>query len=445
MSYRSTALAYYCYRATTLPGFTWPVVTLFLLSRGLTYTEIATASAVLATASLVSELPTGFVADRVGRRAALVVSALLFLVGQLLYAAVHSVAVAALAAAIVGVAEAFQSGSLGAWLYDALAAHGRADAFTEVRARGAAVRYWSGAGMMVLSGPLYVLDHRLPFLAMAAVNALSASVLLGFPLVGAGRGQHGSAPEAGPAPEPDGAARPAAGGPLGVREAATVVREHLLSGSVRWFVVYAGLVVALVRGANGYIQPIAVDVLEGLAVTGGGGGQGSLGVLVRPLVGAVQVPPPATLGLMYAGFTALAAVTSGRAAAVERRLGARCAMLVLPGAMAVGLLVPLALPGAALPAFFLLRGGSPVLVPIRSRYLNDRVPAVGRATVLSAAGLCFGAIRIPVELGVGVLADHAGPFVAVAGLGAGFLLCTGALLAFRSPFGAPRNRAVAAD
>lgn len=395
---RRTVLKYYAYRPTTFPGFFWPILTLYLLQRGLSYTAIATAGTAMAAVTIVGEVPTGYVGDRIGPRNALLVSASLFTVGQGSLLFVDSALGAVVAFGLTGLAETFQSGATEAWLYEVLARGDSEDRYTHVRGRGEAVRRWVGAGMMVLAGPLFVLDPAYPFYATIAVNVASVSILLTFPTVETGGVDRGFDPG----------------------DAVAVIRRRLLSRSLRSFVAYAALAVAVVRAADTYIQPIATETLDPATAALGSG-----------------FPEAATLGVIYAAFTAVAAVASDRAAAIERHLGTRRLLLAVPAAIAVWYTVVAALPLLAIPAFFFSKSASPVFATVRSRYLNDRVGTVGRATVLSAASLCFALARFPLTLGSGVVADLAGPFVAVAALGGAFLVGAGVLFLIESPFGGP--------
>src|SRR3954470_964703 len=90
------------------------------------------------------ELPTGGLADAIGHRPVLVLSVLLGAAGLLTMAAAHSMAVFALAYALIGAGRALDSGPLESWFVDA--AH-RADPDADVTrglARGAAA---NGGGL----------------------------------------------------------------------------------------------------------------------------------------------------------------------------------------------------------------------------------------------------------------------------------------------------------
>jgi len=70
-----------------------------------------------------------------------------------------------------------------------------------------------------------------------------------------------------------------------------------------------------------------------------------------------------------------------------------------------------------MPAFVVMKAGREVVGPVASGYLNDHVTSVARATVLSAAAMCYGTVRFVLKPLGGLVADALGPVAAVAGLG----------------------------
>jgi MFS family permease len=130
---------YYLYEATDTAGFVWPVLTLFLLSRSLSFTEIATLSATMAVLVVLGEVPTGYLGDRIGRRNSLVlgrVAAVASLVGFLVVTMSPGFLVLY---ALWALTFTFASGTEAAWLYDTLKERLDTDEFTRVRGRGRAV------------------------------------------------------------------------------------------------------------------------------------------------------------------------------------------------------------------------------------------------------------------------------------------------------------------
>ncbi|WP_254822799.1 MFS transporter [Haloglomus halophilum] len=385
---------YYLYEATAASGFVWPVFTLFLLGRDLSFTEIAALSAVLSVLVVAGEIPTGRLADRLGRRNALLLGRLAEAASLAGFVLAQSFADFLALYALWALGMTLASGTAAAWLYDALDEYLDAGRYTAVRGRGRAIGQWAMAARMVVAGPLYVLDPTYPFIAGAAVGVLSAGVLLGLPEV-----QDADA-------EPTG------------REALALVRDALSRPDVRGVVLYAGLFFGLVSAVDDLIQPIAVDAFD---------------IYLGALPGSEVVPEPALLGVLYAGFTAVAAVASDRAAALERRVGTRAAVVGLPVLVAVAALVPALVTAVAVPVFVVVKSAKATVAPLVSGYLNDRIDRAGRATVLSAAAMAYALVRVPLKLGTGRVADLASPILAVAAVGVAFLVAGAVLVVAARP------------
>jgi MFS family permease len=369
---------YYAYQATATFGFFWPIFTVFLLSRNLDYTQIALLGSLSAGVGVVGEIPTGYVGDRVGRRASLLLGAAMRATSVFGLAVAESFLGFVVVYAVWAVGGAFASGAGDAWLYDVLADRLDTEAYTRVRGRGGAVNMSVSAATMLAAGALYAVDPTLPFWVGGAVNAAGIPVLLSMPTVERGGVSTGDETATGDAR-------------LGLREAARVVRAQLLTPPVRSVVVGLALFFGVVGAADTYIQPIAVERV-GLSET--------------------------ALGPLYTGFSVVAAIASYNANRIERALGTTTALAVVPLAVGALLVAPSVLvPVVAMPAFVAMKAGREVVSPIASAYLNEHVDSIGRATVLSAAAMCYGTVRFVLKPLGGVVADALGPLAAVAGLG----------------------------
>jgi MFS family permease len=161
----------------------WGVNTLFLLDAGLDVLGVFVAGAAFTAGNVLFEIPTGVVADTVGRRASLLLSTSILAVVTLVYAAIPQTAWSplvpfVLTSALLGLGFSFYSGALEAWLVDALQASGFEGSLDGVFSRGAMV---SGAAMLVgtlAGGLLGQVDLSLPFLARSALLTLAFLLVL---------------------------------------------------------------------------------------------------------------------------------------------------------------------------------------------------------------------------------------------------------------------------
>lgn len=371
---------YYLHRATMTVGFFWPVFPLFLLHRDVSFTGIGTLLAVEAAVMLVSEMPTGYLGDRLGRRNSLVAGSAFVLLAELGFVVAHSFGAFVVVYVSFGLGRTFRSGSGDAWLYDVLARTGRETEFTRIRGRGESVTHWASTGAMVASGLLYAFDPVAPFLVAAALTAVDLVVLVGLL----------------PAVETTETT-------VDAREVLPVVRAALTQSSVWSFVVVAAAFFGVERAVSEFIPSVTKAVL-GTAVTA---------------TGSVDV---VFVGLFFAGFTATSAVASYFAGDVRARFGAP-AVLVGAGVLSAGLMVGSALvPALALASFFAVKTADALVLPLVNGYVNDHVDTGGRATTLSATSMLFTVAKMPLLVAAGALADWADAILAVAALGAFFCL-----------------------
>ncbi|WP_435361226.1 MFS transporter [Haloarchaeobius sp. DFWS5] len=400
-SARTTVLQFYAFRAVTTPGFMWPVSVIYLVAHDVSYATLALGGAAMALLTVVGEVPTGYLGDRLGRRNTILVAQALFALYPLtlLYARTPPTVVGAFC--VLGLAETLQSGAGSAFLYDALDSHGEADRYTHVEGRATAIRLWVLAATMVAGGFMYAVDTAYPFVASAGMGVAGFTVASTFPA-------------SGEAPEGD--------DPLGVREAVDVIRNHLLKPELRAFVALVAVAAAVGRSARSYFQPIAVDS-------------------VTPLVADVTVagatlPEPAVLGVAYASFTVFGALVSDRADTIESLVGPTTGVVAAFLFDAMAMLAVVVSPLFVLPMMVVRRVVISVTIPLQKSYVNRHTGAIGRATVLSAVSMLGAIARVPVGVAAGLGADRFGPTVVVGALGA--LLLTVTMLAAVGSFGDER-------
>ena len=381
-------LKYYLYVATQAAWFVTPVWTIFLLSKDLSYTQISVLNALWWVAIVGGEVPTGYVGDRIGRRNSLLIGSVTHLVCVAIFGFLDTFASILAIYVVWGIGSTFRSGSEDAWLYDTLTERIDAGSFTHVKGRGSSLRLAMATVSSLAGGYLYRFDPYAPFLLSAAVIGVGTAVVLTIPETERYR-----------TGERD---------PFTPGDALPVIRETLLAPGLRSFMYALVSFVVLGWATVMFTQPVARDVWLGLGLS------------------SARVAP--MLGWLYAGFSALSAVVTYYADAIERVVGTerwmRIAPLLLGGAFVLTSLLPL----AAIPSFFLLRALLEPTEVLKSRYVNDRTPSLGRATVLSAVSMLLAASRVPVRLAAGVLGDLVGPYATIGVFGGALIVVTLALI-----------------
>ena len=164
-------------------GLTIVPLVLLLLDRGFDLGQIAALGAVSAVTVGVLELPTGGLADVVGRRPVLMLSALIHAIALLLLGLAASLTLLVVSAALRGLARALSSGPLEAWYVDAVQASGHRaaadDAYlTTGLARGEFAASFALAVGTVGGGllPVLVSDLAMPVPGLAVPVLLGAGV-----------------------------------------------------------------------------------------------------------------------------------------------------------------------------------------------------------------------------------------------------------------------------
>jgi MFS family permease len=166
---------------TLATSFIWGINTIFLLDAGLSNLEAFAANAFFTAGMVLFEVPTGIVADTVGRRASYLLGTVTLTVSTLLYVLLWQIEAPfwewAIVSILLGLGFTFFSGAVEAWLVDALAATGFTGAMESVFGRGQVV---SGAAMLTgsVAGGFIAQQTSLgvPFVLRGAVLILMFAV-----------------------------------------------------------------------------------------------------------------------------------------------------------------------------------------------------------------------------------------------------------------------------
>ena len=371
---------YYLFEATRNAHLSGPVWVLFLLSRGVSYSGVGLLDAAFSLTILLSELPTGYVGDRIGRRRALLIGTAGTAVGSIAFAFGQSLATFLLVYVFLAVSQTFASGSDSAWLYETLETRLDADAFTRVRGRGRALGLVTGGVAAIAGGILGSVNLAWPWLASGLVTAIAVPVVATFP-----------------------ASATADTSEQTQRAVIRAVRDRLPGSDLRWFILYTGVFAAVMGVVNFFVQPVTQDVVTGVTVAG------------------YSPNSVVIIGGVYAAFSLVSAVVTANAGRVRAAVGTAGWFRVAPPALG-GLLAGVAVvPAATVPLFFVLRAVRSVTEPLQGQYLNDRTGSLGRATTLSAVAMAHSLVVAPFEVVGGSMADALGVVATISLLGGGLL------------------------
>lgn len=400
-------------------GITIPVTVLLASSRGLSTAEIGLVFVAHSVVALVFELPTGGLADAIGRRPVLVLSALLHIAGLLTLAAAQGLVGFATAFALVGAGRALDSGPLESWYVDAVHQLDRHADVTPGLSRAAVA---DGAGLAlgaVVGGFAPSLfagagaDNALalPFLVAAAIDVV---YLVGVLALVAPLG-------------PAGEASTIAALRTGVASVPAVVRDTLSLAArdraLRLLLMITFLV-GVVLSTLELIGPLQFAELTGSRTDG----TAVFGVVMAVSFGA------AAAGAAMA--TTARRLAGGSVAWATAVLFGLCALAVI----GIGLTTTVLLAGVAYAAFYLVNA---IGWPLRQQLMHSRVDASRRSTTVSAKSFALMLGGITGSLLIPALAEatsFTGAFLAAAGA-----LLVACLLSLRLPPGPIPPRAAAAE
>lgn len=162
---------------TLAASFIWGINTIFLLDAGLSNFEAFAANAFFTVGMVLFEIPTGVVADTIGRRVSYLAGTITLMVTTLLYVLLWQIEgpfwAWALVSVLLGFGFTFFSGAVEAWLVDALDATGFDGSLEAVFGRGQIV---TGIGMLTgsVAGGFVaqITSLGVPFVMRAAVLLL---------------------------------------------------------------------------------------------------------------------------------------------------------------------------------------------------------------------------------------------------------------------------------
>ncbi|WP_227131176.1 MFS transporter [Halorubellus salinus] len=385
---------YYVYKATKAVEFYRPIMYLFLIAQDLSFTQIAILEATYNVTTVVGEVPTGYVGDRVGRRNSLLVGTVVIAGTLVGIGLAESFPAFVVLYAVWSMGYNFRSGSEDAWLYDTVTDDVDEGAFATVRGRGESVSLAVGAAAAVVGGYLGSVDLSYPWFVAAAVTTVGAVVLLTM-----------DDPETYENADTDA---------LGLGRILDIVRKTLARRNVRALVVYYYVLYAAVTYlVFVFLQPVFETVVVDLGVA------------------AARVE--SLLGWFYAAYSLVGAALSYYTGAIRDVVGMRTWFLALPFVVGTALVGMAVVPVLALPTFLVARGLADVTRSFAGQYVNDRVDTVGRATVLSAMAMVSGLTVVPFQLGTGVVSDVVSPLVALAVAGGVLVVGSALVLAWEVP------------
>jgi MFS family permease len=150
-----------------------PVVVLFYQDNGLSMSQIFLLKSIYSIAMVVTELPSGYLADVWGCRRTILFGAVLGTIGIIIYSISHDFASFAVAEVILGVGFSFVSGADSAMLYDSLKAEKREKEYIKFEGRITSAGNFAEALAGIAGGLLATISLRTPYYFQIFVAAVA--------------------------------------------------------------------------------------------------------------------------------------------------------------------------------------------------------------------------------------------------------------------------------
>lgn len=337
------------------------VGTLYLQVRSLNLLQASSIWSVIVFTIFVAEVPTGVLADKIGRKKSIVLALFLQFVGEVLYLFASSYLAFVGIAILGGIGFAFSSGCIEALVYDSLPENNREDQMKQAMGLNGAAYYLAFFCAPILGTllvPRFTLDR---FLASVFLTACSVFValLISFTLEETG----------------------------GEREVGETAVAILKNG------------VQVIRGNSFLLWLVGVSIFTATFA-------GTLSTLYQPYFAAFELTAR-SMGLASAIGALVAVGLQKNIFRFEQLVGKKAAFtlsVLLPG-LGYLLLGLAATPAVAFVAFLFTYGTATMKGPLLSSYQNGVIPEKIRATVLSFINMLVSLYAAGIGLLMGWLAD----------------------------------------
>ncbi|QIB27323.1 MFS transporter [Caloranaerobacter azorensis] len=171
-----------------------PILVLFLIAKGLSFTEIMLLQSVAAISVVIFEVPTGAFADKFGRKISILIGAILWSVSLLIYIIGNEFPVFILAEIIFSLGATLKSGADTALIYDSLKSIGREREFQSIEGYARSLSLYAQAVGSIIAGFVYKVNIFLPFYISIGFMLIAAITTLNFiePSIEGKKGKYGN-------------------------------------------------------------------------------------------------------------------------------------------------------------------------------------------------------------------------------------------------------------
>lgn len=343
-----------------------PIATLYLQDKGLNYTMINSMWAIIVGTMFITEIPTGMIADRIGRKKAIILALGLQLSGEVIFLFAQQYWLFAVCGVVGGLGFAFSSGCIESLVYEDLKKDNSVDQMTRAMGLIQAASQTASLLAFAIGGLLLSELSQTRFLTAIALTA--GCVAIGFLLTFTLKENHRTVSNS--------------------KEQRENSLKYLKDG---WQLIRSNRAFQLLIALGIFTVPFRDYLIN----------------LYQPKFIEAGLPP-VWLGLGLALASGVGILCARYAYLLEKYLGSRMAILtstLLPGLLYF--VFALVSGGWGLvPLFCLLLGAQSLKSPLLSAHLNTHIADENRATVLSLISMGEGAYVMLMGLLIGKVADN---------------------------------------
>jgi MFS family permease len=377
MDFSKNIKTYYFYSIFAELLILGPILVLFLIAKGLSFTEIMVLQSISAIAVVLFEVPTGAVADKIGRKESILLGALLWAISLGFYVVGKSFPMFILAEVIFSLGLTFKSGADNALIYDSLKVMGREKEFQSIEGKARSFALYAQAIGSIIAGFVYEVNMNLPFVISAFFMLVTIIISLKFkePPIEGKVGKYGI------------------NYMQQIKESGKFILSH---EKIKAVIIFTMMFFIFYRTAFFYYQPY---------------------------MEAVKIPVR-YFGIIFFVFNITAAFASKRSHWIMEKTKPKTLTV-----MAVLMIVSFVLMGAVkvwfgVFAILFQQIARGIYRPVTTKYLNKHIPSDKRATVLSFQSLaCNMSVAIAFPL-MGILKDHENIFTTHMVLGIAMTILT---------------------
>lgn len=157
-----------------------PILVLFLLAKGLSFTEIMLLQSIASVSVVVFEVPTGAIADKIGRKFSMGLGSILWAVSLLIYVLGTNFFIFAIAEILFSLGSTLKSGADTALIYDSLKEMNREKEFPKIEGHARSLSLIAQAIGSLIAGFIYSFNRNLPMLVSILFMVVTFVTTLGF-------------------------------------------------------------------------------------------------------------------------------------------------------------------------------------------------------------------------------------------------------------------------